>query len=264
MKIASFNANGIRARMPILLAWLDQVRPDVLALQETKVQDHDFPREPLEQAGYRCSFKGQKSYNGVAILSRRPPEDVTVGFRDGDAAEEPRLITATINGVTIVNTYIPQGQAVGSEKFVYKLEWYRRLRAYFDDHFRPTDPLVWLGDFNVAPRALDVYDPQKLAGHVCFHPEEHAALAQVMNWGFVDLYRQHNPEEQAFTFFDYRIPNAVKRKLGWRIDHICATLSLAAFAVPRASQPASRHGRTGRCGQWSHYEPLPAPGRPDR
>ena len=228
MKIASFNANGIRARMPILLDWLDQARPDILCLQETKVQDPDFPHAAIEETGYTCSFKGQKAYNGVAILSRQVPEAVTAGFRDGDAAEEPRLIAATIDGVAIVNTYIPQGQAVGSEKFAYKLEWYRRLRAYFDQFFRPEDPVVWLGDFNVAPQAIDVYDPEKLRGHVCFHPDEHRALAHVMDWGFVDLFRQHNPTEQAFTFFDYRIPNAAKRKLGWRIDHICATRALAA------------------------------------
>jgi len=206
-----------------LLEWLQQEAPDVLCIQETKVQDPDFPLAALEETGYHCAFKGQKSYNGVAVLSRQAPEDAVSGFGPDDATEGPRLIRATLYDCVIVNTYIPQGQAVGSEKFAYKLNWYSRLRDYFETYFTPDQPIIWVGDFNVAPTPLDVYDPEKLAGSVCFHPDEHKALARIMDWGFTDVFRKHRPEEKAFSFWDYRIPNAVKRGLGWRIDHICAT-----------------------------------------
>lgn len=227
MKIASFNANGIRARMPLLLKWLQQNAPDVLCLQETKVQDPDFPRQPLEKAGYHCVFKGEKSYNGVALLSVTPPRQVTVGFAP-DSDEKTRLISADIGGIRIVNTYIPQGQDPTSEKFQYKLDWFQRLKAYFENHFDPQDPMVWVGDINVAPTADDVYDPGALAGSTGFHPHEHEALQAVVDWGFVDIYRLHHPnEKKAFTFWDYRIPNAAKRGMGWRIDHVFATTPMA-------------------------------------
>ncbi len=227
MKIASFNANGIRARMPIILQWLEQESPDVLCVQETKVQDHDFPYQPLQDAGYHCFAKGQKSYNGVAILSKNPPADTVSGFGDGDATEAPRIIRATFEGIVVVNTYVPQGREPDSEMFRYKLDWFKRLLEYFTRNFNPEMPILWAGDFNVAPMPLDVYDPEKLLGSIGFHPQEHSALASVMNWGFVDVFRQHKPQEKSFTFWDYRIPNAVKRGLGWRVDHICATRCLA-------------------------------------
>ena len=248
MKVASFNANGIRARMPVILKWLEKESPDILCIQETKVQDRDFPNTPLEAAGYCCSFKGQKSYNGVAILSKTAPEIVETGFNDGDEKEKPRLIRAAIAGIEIVNTYVPQGREPDSKMFRYKIDWFDRLRQYFEDSFNPETPVIWAGDFNVAPRPVDVYDPEALLGSIGYHPREHRALSRVMEWGFVDLYRLHRPEEKAFTFWDYRIPNAVKRGLGWRIDHICATRCLAEKsktawidAEPRRMQKPSDH-----------------------
>lgn len=248
MKIASFNVNGIRARMPIILDWIRKETPDVLCLQETKVQDPDFPLEPIKAAGYHCSFKGQKSYNGVATLTRLIPDNIAYGFGDGDPLEEPRLITIGIAGLTIVNTYIPQGRDPRDEAFQYKLEWFSRLKAFFETMHSPDQPLVWTGDFNVAPEPIDVHDPEGLKGSVGFHPDEQAALARVMDWGFVDVYRKHRSGEQAYTFFDYRIPNGVKRGLGWRIDHICATRPLADASVdaridlePRLMQRPSDH-----------------------
>lgn len=234
--------------MPILLDWLVKESPDILCLQETKVQDPDFPLEPVHSAGYHCSFKGQKSYNGVAILTRDLPEAITFGFGDGDPLEEPRLITISIAGITVVNTYIPQGKDPRDEAFQYKLQWFSRLKKFFDTRFSPEAPLLWAGDFNVAPEPIDVHDPEGLKGSVGFHPDEQAALCQVMDWGFVDVYRKHRPDEQAYTFFDYRIPNGVKRGLGWRIDHICATRSLAETSTdawidlkPRLFQRPSDH-----------------------
>lgn len=248
MRIASFNANGIRARLPILMDWLQRKSPDVLCVQETKVQDVDFPRNPIEEAGYYCSFMGQKSYNGVAILSKKEPTDISTGFEDGDEKERPRLIRLTIDGTVIVNTYVPQGQDPDSEKFQYKIDWFRRLKNYFKKNFNPDSKIIWLGDLNVAPNPIDVYAPKKLLGSIGYHPEEHKALNSVMEWGFVDVYRMHNPDERAYTYWDYRIPHAVKRRLGWRIDHICATRCLAAVSKkswidikPRLLQKPSDH-----------------------
>lgn len=227
MKIASFNANGIRARLPILEKWLNAERPDILCVQETKVQDTDFPQKPFEDIGYHCRFKGQKSYNGVAILSLTEPHTFMTGFQDGDDKEGPRLMTARFDDLTVVNTYIPQGREPDSEMFTYKLDWFKRLKAYFERHFSPDQNLIWTGDFNVAPEAIDVYDPDKLYGQVGYHPQEHEALKDVMEWGFEDLFRRHHPGEAAYTFWDYRLRGALKRGLGWRIDHICATAGLA-------------------------------------
>ena len=227
MKIASFNANGIRARLALILKWLEQEAPDVLCLQETKVQDHDFPAAPFEEAGYYFNFKGQKSYNGVAVISKKEPRSVSTGFIEGDDQEGPRLIRVNIDGIEIVNSYVPQGQDPSSAQFKYKIAWLGRLEKYFKANFTKDTPLVWTGDFNVAPEPGDVYDPEKLLGSIGYHPDEHRALKEVMEWGFVDVYRKHHPLEKAFTFWDYRIPNAVKRGLGWRVDHIWATKNLA-------------------------------------
>ncbi|MEA3361151.1 MAG: exodeoxyribonuclease III [Thermodesulfobacteriota bacterium] len=227
MKIASFNANGIRARLPIIQDWLKNEGPDVLCIQETKVQDKDFPIEAFQGLGYNSMFKGQKSYNGVAVLSREMPTKVFFGFDDEDVEEQPRIVTVYIHDLPIVNTYIPQGTAPDSEKFKYKLNWFKRLNGYFTKNFKPGEPLLWVGDFNVAPESIDVYDPEKLSGSIGFHPEEHKALSAVKSWGFVDVFRMHNPDLRAYTFWDYRAPYALKRGLGWRIDHIWATSCLA-------------------------------------
>lgn len=227
MKIATFNANGIRARLPLVLEWLGKEFPDVLCLQETKVQDVDFPKKPFEDMDYHCVFRGQKAYNGVAIVSKTAPEGVRFGFGDGDAGEESRLITAVVRGVSIVNSYVPQGYAPDSDKFQYKLLWFEKLRHFFERFFQPGSHLVWLGDFNVAPDPIDVYDPDRLIGGVGFHPEEHRCLGEVKSWGFVDVFRKHEPGEKMYSFWDYRIPNAVGRGLGWRLDHIWASASMA-------------------------------------
>jgi len=226
MKIASFNVNSLRARLPIVLQWLAESQTDVLCVQETKVQDADFPTEPFDAIGYHYAFKGQKSYNGVAILSKHPIEHVEYGLPD-EPKDESRLIKAEIAGLTIVNTYVPQGHSPDSEKFQYKLQWFARLLDYFQRNFTPEDALVWVGDLNIAPTPDDVYDPKTLLGHVCFHPAVHEALSSVMAWGFVDVFRKHCGQPGEYTFFDYRMPNAFGRNLGWRLDHIMATNSLA-------------------------------------
>jgi len=226
MKVTSFNVNSLRARLPIVLGWLEENQPDVLAVQETKVQDVDFPAEAFGQTPYQCVFKGQKSYNGVAIFSKNKISNVEYGFED-EPKDQPRLIKAKINGIEIVNTYVPQGYMPETEKFEYKLNWFARLRTFFESKFNPADPVLWLGDFNIAPEPIDVHDPKGLLGHVCFHPQVHKALEYVMQWGFVDVFRMHCSESGQYTFWDYRVPYAFKRNLGWRLDHIMATQPLA-------------------------------------
>jgi exodeoxyribonuclease-3 len=226
MIIASFNVNSLRARLPIVLDWLNEKRPDVLCLQETKVQDKDFPAEVFDEAGYNYAFSGQKSYNGVAILAKSRLADVQAGFID-EPKDPARLIKAEINGVIIVNTYVPQGYMADSDKFQYKLEWFGRLRRFFDKNFKPTDQILWVGDLNIAPEPIDVYDPESLLGHVCYHPEVHKEFKKVMDWGFTDVFRLRCKEPGQYTFWDYRPFNAVRHNFGWRLDHIMATKSLA-------------------------------------
>ncbi len=231
MKIATFNANSIRARLPVLERWLSTVRPDVLCLQETKVVDDDFPVSEIEALGYRAVFRGEKSYNGVAVLSLHEFEQVSRGF-DGEGADEgTRLIAVRVKGVDIVNTYVPQGTAPDSDRFRYKLEWFGRLKEYFSRRYGTRDRLIWAGDLNVAPEPMDVHDPKRLLGHVGFHPDEHRALAAVKEWGFVDIFRKHRPGPGEFSFWDYRVRDSVARGLGWRVDHIWGTETMAALST---------------------------------
>ena len=247
MKIASFNVNSIRARLPIVTQWLRRRRPDVLAVQETKVQDDDFPTEAFAEIDYRLVFRGQKSYNGVALFSRHPIEDVEFGLLD-EPHDEPRLLKARVKGLAIVNTYVPQGYLPDSDKFAYKLQWFGRLLAYFQQRFKPRDALVWVGDLNIAPRPIDVYDPEALLGHVCYHPDVHAALEAVMQWGFTDVFRLHCADAGQYTFWDYRMRDALRRNHGWRLDHIMATRPLADACIactidrdPRLMERPSDH-----------------------
>jgi len=228
LKVATFNANSIRSRLELVLHWLQREAPDVLCLQETKVQDADFPAAAFQEIGYHVVFRGQKAYSGVAIASREEPQEVAFGFDDGGQPDEARLIRAVVRGIPVVNTYVPQGRSPDSPHFQYKLEWFARLRALFERHYSPREPLLWMGDFNVAPEPIDVHNPKRLKNHVDFHPEARAALERVREWGFVDVFRLHHPQEaEQYTFWDYRVPNAVERKIGWRVDHIWATELLA-------------------------------------
>jgi exodeoxyribonuclease-3 len=231
LKIATFNVNSIRARMPILLDWLDAARPDVLCVQETKVVDEDFPVADIEGAGYDVAFRGQKSYNGVAILSRGRVKDVSFGLDDGGEPDEARLIRATYKGVHIINTYVPQGRDAKLPVYEYKLAWFARLAALFARRYTTRQKVLWCGDLNVAPTEIDVHDPKRLMGHVCFNPEVQAAFRGVVEWGFVDVFRKHHPEPGQYTFYDYRAPSALKGNKGWRIDHILVTKPLAAKSV---------------------------------
>lgn len=226
MKIASFNVNSVRARLPIVIDWIQRESPDILCLQETKVTDAEFPKEAFEDMKYYTVFRGEKSYNGVAILSKVSLKNVRIGF-DEYESEGTRLIAATVHNISLVNTYIPQGVHPLLKQFQYKLDWFQRLYEYFDKNYRPDQAVLWVGDFNVAPEPRDVYDPDHLLGSIGYHPDEHAALLKLKEWGFVDVFRLHQHEAGQYTFWDYRVKNAIAGKRGWRVDHIWATRNLA-------------------------------------
>ena len=217
MKITSWNVNGIRSRIDRVLAWLDRWQVDVLGLQETKVVDEDFPREPFEELGYRVEAYGQKSYNGVAFLSREPLADVIRGFGDDEWDAQKRLIAGTANDVRVVCVYVPNGQSVESEKFPFKLAWLKQLEAFLEKHASTDEPVVLMGDFNIAPEDRDVHDPELWRGQVLFHPKEHEALAAIQARGLADLFREHVEDAGLYTWWDYR-RLAFPRNAGLRID----------------------------------------------
>jgi len=248
MKIATFNVNSLRKRLPLVLQWLQQHQPDVLCLQETKVQDSEFPALGPASVGYHAVFRGMKSYNGVAVLSRTPPEAVFYGLDDGEDPDEARLIRVVINGIPIINTYIPQGFELDSPKYAYKLQWFRRLRRYFERHLSPKQPAIWCGDVNVAPEPIDVHSPETHLQHVCFHEDARRAYQETVAWGFIDVFRKLYPDRLQYTFWDYRRPSSLEANKGWRIDHILATAPLAERCTkaevdiePRRATGASDH-----------------------
>lgn len=227
MKVATWNINSVRRRLPLVLDWLDRNHPDVLCLQETKVQDHEFPALAFQSAGYHATFRGEKSYNGVATLTAREPESVHHGLREGPDSEDTRLLVVGVGGVSIVNTYVPQGYKITSDKYVFKLEWFARARRFFHERFDPSQPVVWVGDMNVAPEPIDVYHPDRRVNDVDFHIDARNAYSQAVSWGFTDVFRKLYPDRVQYTYWDY-FRNAFEHNWGWRIDHINATAPLAA------------------------------------
>ena len=227
MKIATWNVNSINVRMPQLLAWLETADVDVACFQETKTIDDGFPAEALKAAGYDTVFMGEKAYNGVAIIAKFPVEDVQKNFVDDDGAAPKRMIAATVNGVRIVNTYIPNGSELWSDKFKFKLDWLQRLRRFFDETCDANSDVLLCGDFNVAPDELDVWNAPAYEGKLHFSKPERAAIHFVRQWGFTDLFRQMNGDVREFSWWDYRA-GAWQNNRGLRIDHMWASTSLAA------------------------------------
>ena len=247
MKVATYNVNSIRQRLPIVLDWIGEHKPDVMCLQETKVQDEDFPAEAIRRAGYHVAYRGMKAYNGVATITRTPPEKIVYGLHEGSDNEDFRIIQTVFEGIPIINCYVPQGYSIDSEKYRFKLAWFRRLRTYFESALNPNEPAIWLGDLNVAPEPIDVYHPEKRGNDPDFHIDARQAYKDVVAWGFVDVFRQLHPEVVQYTYWDF-YRNALQRNFGWRIDHILATPPLAkrchAAAVdmtPRKMAGASDH-----------------------
>ncbi len=228
IKIATYNANSIRTRLEQIISWLDEKAVDVLCVQETKVEDEEFPVNAFAEAGLHVEFSGQKAQAGVAIISREALEDVSCGFDDDGPADCARLIRGTTHGIHIINAYVPQGRSIDHEMFAYKLKWFARLRAYLERHFSIEDRVLLCGDLNVAPEPIDIHDPKANAQHVDFHPRVREAFAELCSWGLEDVFRRHHPDEPGqYSYYDYRVRNAIDRGVGWRIDHLLATPALA-------------------------------------
>jgi exodeoxyribonuclease III len=228
MKLATYNVNSIRIRVDTLIAWIDKHKPDVLCIQETKCQDEEFPALVLNSTGYHLHYRGMKSYNGVAVLTRVAPDAVFYGFDDQlPEIDDTRLMRVVVGGLSIINTYVPNGYKVGSPQHEYKLKWYARLKTYFAEHLSPDQSALWCGDMNVAPEPIDVHSPEKHLRHVCFHESVRNAYKDAVSWGFVDVFRRLYPDKQQFTFWDYLRPSSLERNKGWRLDHILATRPLA-------------------------------------
>lgn len=245
-KIATWNVNSLRVRLPQVLAWLATHQPDVLALQETKLIDDDFPLAAIHAAGYQAVFSGQKTYNGVALLAREKTTDVLTDFHDY-ADPQRRVLCAALGDIRILNLYVPNGESVESDKYLYKLNWLRQLEAHLRLDIAKYPKMIVLGDFNIAPADIDVYDPKKWEGSVLFSLPERKAFEQLLQVGFVDCFRTMNNEDKAFSWWDYRM-NSFKRNLGLRIDHVLSSQALAGSCVkcyvdtlPRKDERPSDH-----------------------
>ncbi len=225
MKLAAWNVNSLKVRLPQVLAWLETHTPDALCLQETKTEDAKFPLADIEAAGYHASFSGQKTYNGVAILTRQPAADAAHGIPGFDDPQK-RVTTATVNGVRVVCAYVPNGESVESDKYRYKLEWLTALTSWLEKEITQHQSLALLGDFNIAPEDRDVHDPQAWAGKVLCSDAEREAFRLLTRLGLQDTFRLFQQPEKSFSWWDYRM-QAFRRKMGMRIDHILASRELA-------------------------------------
>ena len=253
MRIATWNVNSVRTRLDQVLAWLQQERPEVLCLQETKVTDELFPLEAFEALGYATAISGQKAYNGVAILSRLLLEDVQIGFdallpHDPESpglSEQKRVISALIDGIRVLNLYVPNGSSLKSEKYPYKLEWLACLGRYLEIQAQQGDPLCMVGDFNIGLESRDLPDPERLTGGIMASPAERKALKAALGERLSDVFRVFEPASGHWSWWDYR-SGAWDRDRGWRIDHIylcqelldCATGCVIHKATRGNEQPS--------------------------
>lgn len=223
MKIATWNVNSIKARIDNAVAWLKEADPDVVALQELKCTDENFPAEPFEALGYNCAVHGQKTYNGVAILSKRPMEDVTPRLPGGNGDDHARYIEAVVPGkngvVRVASIYAPNGNPIGTEKFAYKLAWMDRLAKHAKELLAEEEPVVLMGDINVIPTPDDCWDPKAWMGDALYQPESRAAMRRVENLGYTDAFRACHSETHQYTFWDYQA-GCWQKDHGIRIDHI--------------------------------------------
>ena len=255
MKIATWNINSVRRRLPLVVDWLTANRPDALCLQETKVQDSEFPVDAFREAGYHSTFRGMKSYNGVATLTLGEPDSVRHGLFEGADNEDFRMLEVVVDGIPIVNTYVPQGFKVGSDKYVYKLEWFHRVRRYFGEHLDPAKPAIWLGDLNVAPEEIDVYHPDRRVNDPDFHIDAREAFKYAASWGFIDTFRKLHPDRVQYTYWDY-FRNAFAHNWGWRIDHIMTTAPMAERCRAMEVDMGTRggEGASDHAAVWAEFE----------
>ena len=242
MLVASWNVNSIRARQDAVLAWVDAHRPDVLCMQETKVQDDKFPVDAFESRGYRVATHGQKSYNGVAIVARHALHGVELGFDDGEDELGARLLAATVNDVRVFSCYVPNGQVVGSPAAEQKIRWLARLRDGLERRHRPTDLLVLCGDFNVATDDRDVHDPDFWKMQVLYHSSMREALQHLKGFGLVDTFRLYHEDGGKYSWWDYRLL-AFPRNHGLRIDYVLASRGLADRCTAASIDREARKGK---------------------
>ncbi len=255
MLIATWNVNSIRTRLTQILDWIDQVNPDVLCLQETKVSDDMFPIKPFEKIGYTVEIYGQKSYNGVAIISKIKSKNVTRGFNDfidpyqniEIFLDQKRLISADFNGIKIINVYVPNGSSLDSDKFKYKINWLNNLASFLDEQEKKGELICLLGDFNIAPSNLDIHDPNKYEGGIMASELERTALDNVLKGRLIDSFRIFEKSTGHWSWWDYR-NNAYELNKGWRIDHIYISKELTSKlkscvidSLPRANLRPSDH-----------------------
>lgn len=246
MKIASWNVNSLRVRLPQVLEWLKENPIDILAIQETKTQDPDFPLEEIEAAGYKVAFSGQKTYNGVAILAKTTPKEIITDIKDLDDPQR-RILAVTIKGVRVINLYVVNGSEVGSEKFEYKLNWLEKVTAFIQQELKKHNKLIVLGDFNIAPDDRDVHDPESWQGKILCSDEEREAYQNILSLGLIDTFRQFDQEDKTFSWWDYR-GGGFRRNHGLRIDLILASEALSKKCkssiidkTPRAWERPSDH-----------------------
>ena len=225
MKIATWNVNSLKVRLPHVLEWLASASPDVLVLQEIKQITDAFAADTFSEIGYQSVASGQKTYNGVAVISREPSTDIVTDF-PGFEDQQRRILAATIDGVRVVNLYVPNGNSVGSDKYEYKLGWLRALRGFLESEMRAHENLVVLGDFNIAPDDRDVHDPEKWGEGILCSPPERQALEELIGMGLSDVFRQFDQAEKTFSWWDYRAAG-FRRNAGLRIDLILASKALA-------------------------------------
>ncbi|MEY3202080.1 MAG: hypothetical protein RIR70_1630 [Pseudomonadota bacterium] len=242
MKFVTWNVNSLKVRLPQVLEWLGQEQPDVLCIQETKLEDAAFPQAEIEAAGYHAAFFGQKTYNGVALLSRAPLQDITYGIPGFDD-EQKRVIAGTLDDVRVVCAYFPNGQAVGSDKYDYKLRWLEALSQWLKDEIARYPKLVLAGDYNIAPEDRDVKNPEAWAGQILCSEPERAAFRKLIELGLVDSFRLFEQPEKIFTWWDYRMMG-FRRNDGLRIDHILLTPPLAQHCTAcRVDKEPRKHER---------------------
>ncbi len=255
MLIATWNVNSIRTRLSQIIDWINQVNPDILCLQETKVLDDSFPVEPFEKLGYSVEVYGQKSYNGVAIISKIKAENVKKGFNNGTKSDEnieifldqKRLISADIHGIKIINVYVPNGSSLDSDKFDYKINWLNCLASFLDEQVKKGDLVCLMGDFNIAPSNLDIHDPKRYEGGIMASKLERNALNNVLKGRFIDSFRIFEKNTGHWSWWDYR-NNAYELNKGWRIDHIYISKELSSNiqscvidSLPRGNLRPSDH-----------------------
>jgi exodeoxyribonuclease-3 len=226
MIVASWNVNSITVRLPHILAWLAKYKPNVLCLQETKIVDDKFPKEAFTELGYQIEYSGEKSYNGVAIIADRPILNLRKGLIGFDESQSKRFIEGQIDFLPILNVYIPNGSAVGSDKYLYKLQWMGSLLDHLEKFHKADKPLILLGDFNIAPSDSDVFDPEKVKGTIMVSDLEREALEKIRQWGLIDSFRLLNQGGGFYTWWDYQ-QGAFRRNMGFRIDHIWVSSPVA-------------------------------------